>query len=231
MIRTTGIFATLWLSLASMVAAADQPVVVELYTSQGCSSCPPADAYLREQLAERDDVIALALHVDYWDYIGWKDQFANPAFTQRQHNYARAAGHRSIYTPQMIINGQDHVVGAHPDKVEKLINAHKAITPRVALSVTREGETISISASTDLSTPMNVQLVRYRPSEKVSIKRGENAGRVINYANIVDGWEQVRRWTGQSDLEMRVPVAGDEPVVVLIQRENGGPIEAAARVR
>ncbi|MBO9405832.1 DUF1223 domain-containing protein [Shimia sp. R9_1] len=231
MIRTTGIIATLWLSLASVVAAGEQPVVVELYTSQGCSSCPPADAYLREQLAAREDVIALALHVDYWDYIGWKDEFANPAFTQRQHSYARAAGHRSVYTPQMIINGQDHVVGAHPNKVEKLIEAHKAVSSQVDLDVTRDGDAISITASTDLSTPMNVHVVQYRSAEKVSIKRGENAGRVLTYANIVDNWEQVRRWTGQSDLAMRVNVEGDAPVVVLIQRENGGPIEAAARVK
>ncbi|MBO9471956.1 DUF1223 domain-containing protein [Shimia sp. R10_1] len=231
MIRTTAIFATLWLSLASTVAAQESPVVVELYTSQGCSSCPPADAYLREQLAGREDVIALALHVDYWDYIGWKDEFANPAFTQRQHSYARAAGHRSVYTPQMIVNGQDHVVGAHPNKVERLIEAHKAAPELVDLQVTRNGGTVSIAASTELSTPMNVHVVRYRPAEKVSIKRGENAGKVFSYANIVDDWQNVRRWTGRSDLAMEVSIDGSAPLVVLIQRENGGPIVAAARLK
>ncbi|MDA5555562.1 DUF1223 domain-containing protein [Shimia sp. MMG029] len=231
MIRTTAIFATLWLSLASTVAAQESPVVVELYTSQGCSSCPPADAYLREQLAGREDVIALALHVDYWDYIGWKDEFANPAFTQRQHSYARAAGHRSVYTPQMIVNGQDHVVGAHPNKVERLIEAHKAAPELVDLQVIRNGATVSIAASTELSTPMNVHVVRYRPAEKVSIKRGENAGKVFSYANIVDDWQNVRRWTGRSDLAMEVSIDGSAPLVVLIQRENGGPIVAAARLK
>lgn len=231
MIKTTGIFTTLWLSIASVVSAEQSPVVVELYTSQGCSSCPPADAYMREHLSQREDVIALALHVDYWDYIGWKDEFADPAFTQRQHTYARAAGHRSVYTPQMIINGQDHVVGAHPQKVEKLIAAHKEIASEVDLTVKRDGNTLSINASTKLSTPMNVHLVRYRKAEDVSIARGENAGKVFSYSNIVDDWDQVRRWTGQSDLEMQVDVLGNEPVVVLIQRENGGPILAAARIK
>jgi hypothetical protein len=231
MIRTTGIFTTLWLSIASMVSAEQSPVVVELYTSQGCSSCPPADAYMREHLAQREDVIALALHVDYWDYIGWKDKFADPAYTERQHSYARAAGHRSVYTPQMIINGQDHVVGAHPQKVEKLISAHQGVASEVALAVTRDGDTLSINASTDLSTPMDVHVVRYRKAEDVSIARGENAGKVFSYSNIVDDWQQVRRWTGQADLAMRVDVVGSEPVVVLIQRENGGPILAAARIK
>ena len=100
--------------------ADDMPVVVELFTSQGCSSCPPADALLHE-LSKRDDVIPLALHVDYWDYIGWKDSFAQPAFTARQRGYAQASGRRAIYTPQMIIGGQFDVVGNRPMDVAAII--------------------------------------------------------------------------------------------------------------
>ena len=95
-------------------------VVVELYTSQGCSSCPPADALL-EQLAARDDVIALSLHVDYWDYLGWQDAFANPAFTKRQRGYAARAGSSMIYTPQMVIGGRDHIVGTKGMELSDLI--------------------------------------------------------------------------------------------------------------
>jgi hypothetical protein len=99
--------------LSAPSLAQDRPVLVELFTSQGCSSCPPADALLHK-LARRDDVVALALHVDYWDYIGWKDTFAKAAHSARQRAYAREAGRRMVYTPQMIINGADHVVIGRP---------------------------------------------------------------------------------------------------------------------
>ncbi|MBO6898876.1 MAG: DUF1223 domain-containing protein [Shimia sp.] len=230
-IRTSGALAALWLSLASPALAEVKPVVVELYTSQGCSSCPPADAYFHKQLSGRDDVIALAFHVDYWDYIGWKDIHADPAYTQRQHTYARAAGHRSVYTPQMIVNGKDHVVGTHPNKVEGLIKTHLKGSSAVDLSITREGNQLRIKASASKQAPMQVHVIRYKEAEKVSIKRGENAGRVLTYSNIVFEWETVKNWNGRNDLSTNVPVTGDAPIVVLIQHENGGPIETAARIK
>ena len=125
------------LGMTAGLAQAGGPVVVELYTSQGCSSCPPADAFLARELANRDDVIALALHVDYWDYIGWKDDFADPQHTDRQRDYARAAGQRTIYTPQMIIAGKDHVIGSHPAEVKKLIRAHASAAFPLAILVRR----------------------------------------------------------------------------------------------
>ncbi len=235
MIRVTGRLATLCfavgLGVTSAAQAEDNPVVVELYTSQGCSSCPPADAYLHEKLAGRDDVIALALHVDYWDYIGWKDIHANPEYTKRQHSYARAAGHRSVYTPQMIVNGQDHVVGSHPDKVEKLIKAHKAKAPPVDLSVTRRANRLYIEAEAHSPASMQVHIVRYKPVEKVSIKRGENAGKILSYANIVNDWKTAKDWNGRSELAFDIRVKGDAPIVVLIQKAEGGPILASARIR
>ncbi|SMP35185.1 DUF1223 domain-containing protein [Shimia sagamensis] len=230
-IRATGAFAALWLSLTSPLAAETAPVVVELYTSQGCSSCPPADDYFHRELAGREDVIALAFHVDYWDYIGWKDIHADPAYTQRQHSYARAAGHRSVYTPQMIVNGKDHVVGAHPGKVEGLIKTHKKNTASVDLSIARDGNQLRIKATATQPKPMQVHVIRYKQAEKVSIKRGENAGRVLTYANIVSEWTTVKDWNGRSAFSTNVRVKGDAPIVVLIQRENGGPIETAARIK
>ncbi|MCP4819074.1 MAG: DUF1223 domain-containing protein [Shimia sp.] len=232
MTKAAALFATLWLALSgAALAQTTYPVVVELYTSQGCSSCPPADEYLREELADREDVIALALHVDYWDYIGWKDNFANPDYTNRQKLYARTAGHRSVYTPQMIVNGADHVVGNHPVKIEKLINAHKNVVPKVALDVVRKGGRLSIAATTDQRQDMSVHVVRYRPSEDVAIKRGENAGRTLTYANIVDDWKVAKKWNGRAPLDFSVQVKGDGPVVVLVQVANGGPILAAARLK
>lgn len=232
MIRATGFITALWLSLVSAAAAQDNPVVVELYTSQGCSSCPPADAYFHESLSGRDDIIALALHVDYWDYLGWKDHFASPAFSKRQRDYARAAGHRSVYTPQMIIGGQDHVVGNHPYEVKDLIKAHKRTAPPVDVSIAKKGGRFVIEAETKGATgPMVIQVVRYRPLETVSIKRGENAGRDLAYSNIVESWDVVAEWDGQKPIRIRTPAQGDLPVVAIVQGRDHGPILGAARLR
>ncbi|SLN11998.1 hypothetical protein ROA7450_00124 [Roseovarius albus] len=219
------------LMLAAPVAAQDQPVVVELFTSQGCSSCPPADAFLHK-LAEREDVIALALHVDYWDYIGWKDVFANPDYTTRQRSYARKGGRRMIYTPQMVINGQDHVVGNRPMDVTDLIEMHQDKEPSVALTLTRDGDQIEIAATTEasFSDPLTVQLVRYSPDNKVEIKSGENAGRTISYANVVTDLSVINEWDTAAPLEFSQNVEGDQPVVVLVQNQSTGVIEAAAKV-
>lgn len=232
MTKAAAFFATLWLAFAGAAAAqTTYPVVVELYTSQGCSSCPPADEYLRTELAGRDDVIALALHVDYWDYIGWKDIFASPENTNRQKLYAHAAGHRSVYTPQMIVNGADHVVGTHPGKVEALIDAHKSKVPSVALQVDRSGNRLAIKATAQTRQDMSVHVVRYLEAENVAIKRGENAGRTLTYANIVDDWKIAKKWNGRAPLDISVAVKSGGPVVVLVQVANGGPILAAARVK
>lgn len=211
--------------------AQDNPVVVELYTSQGCSSCPPADEMLLD-LAARDDVIALALHVDYWDYIGWVDSFAHPGFTQRQQAYARAAGHSSVYTPQMVIGGVDHVVGTKPMDVADLINAHRRDASGVTLQLSRSGAALSIDAEAQarFSGRALVQVVRYTPRAVVDIMRGENAGREMVYGNIVTEWRVVGEWDGRAPLDMNVEAAGDQPVVVIVQAPGPGPILAAARL-
>lgn len=224
-------FAALWMLVAAPLWAQSSPVVVELFTSQGCSSCPPADAMLHK-LAQRDDVIALALHVDYWDYIGWKDVFAVPAYTKRQKGYAHANGRRMIYTPQMVINGQDDVVGAKPMEVSDLIHKHHSAAPKVALIIKRTGEFIEIRAQVLVSTgPMSVQMVRYTPESKVEITRGENRGHTLSYANVTNAWSEVAQWDGAAPLEMKAEAPGDQPVVVLVQRTGYGPILAAAQIR
>ena len=215
---------------AGTAAAQESPVVVELYTSQGCSSCPPADALMQE-LAKRDNVIALALHVDYWDYIGWADSFANPAYSQRQHAYARAAHATTVYTPQMVINGQDHVVGSRPMQVMDLIQAHRARGLPVKITLTRAGEHVSISATPGPQGDYVVQLVRFRPEETVSIGSGENAGRAVTYANIVTGWDVVTRWDGADALALDVEAEGPDPLAVIIQPDGNGPIIGAAQLR
>ena len=205
-----------------------QPVLVELFTSQGCSSCPPADVFMHE-LAARDDVIALALHVDYWDYI-FDDVFGKPAHTKRQYGYADAAGRRMVYTPQMIIDGSDDVVGNRPQEVNALIARHLAAPQTIALDVRREDGQVQISAqSMSNSVPLlSVQMARFIPRQDVTINSGENAGHVYAYANIVTDLQELGRWDPAKALTLRVKVDGDAPVVVILQRLGLGAVEAVA---
>ena len=220
----------LWLCAAGTVAAqtTNAPVVVELYTSQGCSSCPPADAFLTK-LAEMPGVIPLALHVDYWDYIGWKDSFAQADFTNRQKAYARAAGERMVYTPQMIVGGVDRVVGNEPDEVMAAIARAAAAQSGVKLNVSRQGNRIVITADADppLTNPVTVQLVGYAPGATVNIEHGENAGMAVEYRNIVTSWRDLGEWSGQAPLELSAE-AGEDPAVVIVQRKGPAEILAAA---
>ncbi len=217
--------------LGAGAALADgNPVVVELYTSQGCSSCPPADEMLRE-LVRMDGVIALALHVDYWDYIGWKDAFGQPAFTTRQQDYARAVGERTIYTPQFIVGGIDPVIGADGMKVMEHIAAHVAAPTGIELRVSRDGDVLHISAAGVQAQPMTVQLVRYNPEETVAIESGENAGQTLTYVNIVLSWDEVGSWSAGTPLDMTVPISGSAPAVVIVQEPGPGRIMAAAELR
>jgi hypothetical protein len=211
------------------------PVVVELFTSQGCSSCPPADALMAE-LAKRDDILALALHVDYWDYIGWKDIFADPKFTQRQRGYARAAGHRTIYTPQMIVGGVDHVVGFKPMKLADLVAAQRSnIDPApIGLSAVRSGEnlTITLAPSGQSSNNMKVQVAQFKPLEKVMIRSGENSGKTINYANVVTSWIAVSDWDGATQVTVNLTALTPSPVAVIVQKVvDDMPREIVASLR
>lgn len=209
------------------------PVVVELFTSQGCSSCPPADALLHE-LAKQPEVIALSLHVDYWDYIGWKDGFALPGHGERQKSYAHLAGRRMVYTPQIVVNGVDTLNGTKPMALEKLIRAHSAKPAQVALSVARpDTQSVQVEiapAETQVDGPMDLVIVLYSPSEKVDIRRGENAGRTISYTNVVQSWHPMGRWSGQASERFTLNDALRGDGVVLVQRAGNGPIVAAARL-
>jgi hypothetical protein len=185
------------------------------------------------QLSQSPDVIALSLHVDYWDYIGWKDTFANPAFTQRQKAYAKAVSSRMIYTPQMIVGGVDRVEGNDPLQVADAIRRHQTATSPVTLRITRDGDTLVISASADppLTKPARVHVVRYMPESTVLIGRGENAGREVTYTNIVTDWQAVAEWPGAAPFEFSTALSGADPVVVLVQTEGPAEVLAAAALR
>lgn len=222
----------LWLGLSGAALAQTSPVLVELYTSQGCSSCPPADAFM-EELVKSPDVIALSLHVDYWDYIGWRDTFASPHFTQRQKAYAKAVGSRMIYTPQMIVGGLDRVEGNDPAQVSEAIRRQQARVSPVRLTVTRDGDQIFIQAEADppLSAPARIQVVRYLPEATVAIGRGENEGREVTYTNIVTDWQAVADWPGQAPLELTAAAAGPDPVVVIVQSDGPADVLAAVQLK
>ncbi|WP_425078469.1 DUF1223 domain-containing protein [Ruegeria denitrificans] len=229
-IALTTVFSCL---VAAKVAAGEDPVVVELFTSQGCSSCPPADRIMHD-LAKRDDVIGLALHVDYWDYIGWKDEYADPDHTLRQRAYAREGGRSMIYTPQMVINGQHDIVGAQARELDRLIEAHLKAAPEALVTAVRSADEVTVDvAPVELpkGDTYGVHVVQYSPMRHASIRRGELAGHELDYANVVEAWQIAGQWDGTAPQTFTVQLGSDLPAVVLIQRAGEGPIVAATRVR
>lgn len=208
--------------------AGEQPVVVELFTSQGCSSCPPADAHLAK-LTERSDIIPLALHVDYWDRLGWADTFASRAYTDRQYAYARSFQNRSVWTPQFVIQGQHFSRGDYAAMIDAKVAKHRKAPSQVDLTLSDDGEMITIEATplTNNLPKAKVIVVHYSPLEQVQIRRGENAGRKLYYHNVVKSWRVVGRLKGDDSATFDVPMETGRPLVVLIQAERHGPILAA----
>lgn len=224
------LFLVLPLGLPASAWAQRSPVLVELFTSQGCSSCPPADALLAD-LARKPDVIALALHVDYWDYLGWQDKFGQAAHTDRQRKYAKAARERSIYTPQLIVQGVDRVVGANAEAALTAISAHQASPAGALLRLERDGGAVRIQltpVASPIAGPSVVYLVRFLPRETVEIADGENAGQTVDYINIVTEWNAVARWDGVGEAEFGVEFSEDENAAIIVQRERLGPVLTAA---
>jgi len=172
-----------------------RPAVVELFTSQGCSSCPPADAYIGE-LAQRADVLALAFHVDYWDDLGWKDRFSLGLSTDRQRAYSTAVGRSSVYTPQVVIDGQDAFVGTDRRRIGGALSLARTGVP-VAISIDQEDVVVKLGAR-EKAVPSGVLLVPYLRNATSSIGRGENAGRKLEEFNIVRGLRELGQWKGDA---------------------------------
>ena len=220
--------------VASQGAAqtATSPVVVELFTSQACSSCPPADELLNE-LASRSDVIALGLHVDYWDYLGWRDIFASPANARRQRAYAEAGSARIVFTPQMVVDGAVSVVGSQRADVldEVALAATQAKPARVV--VQRDGAwldiAVDVAAGIDQPTPVEVTLFVFDPPALVKPTRGENAGRRIVYRNPVRDWHVLGEWRG-APVRWRAPAPQDAAGVAVVAQKPGGQVLGAAQL-
>ncbi len=221
-------------------AHADPRAVVELFTSQGCSSCPAADKLLGE-LAKDPNLIALSLPIDYWDYLGWKDTLADARFTARQKAYSRARGDRDVYTPQVIVNGSAHVIGSDRAKIEGAIDATKktegVMSVPVSMSVSGKQINVSVAASNKAAGARRgeVWICSVSKAVPISIGRGENRGREITYHNVVRNLLKVGDWNGSAG-NWTVPLEnisrdGVDAAVVYVQdgsRDNPGQMLGAA---
>lgn len=186
--------------------ASDFTGVVELFTSQGCSSCPPADAEL-SRLAEQGDVLALSYHVDYWNYLGWADTLSSKANTERQYGYAKSFRRNNVYTPQAVINGQDHANGADGAAVGALLNKLSSIGAGLSVEVgaTRNADELNISVGAG-EGKADIVVIYFDETTTVQIKRGENAGRAITYHHSVRDMETVGMWDGEA-VKLKLPAS------------------------
>lgn len=205
--------------------AEGRPVVVELFTSQGCSSCPPAEALLVD-LAQRPDVLALAFHVDYWDRLGWPDPYSSPEATARQRAYAGHLGEANVYTPQIVVDGRQGMVGSRGPEVLAAIDAALADPGEaVPLNLRREGGRLTLEAGAGRGAGL-LLLVGFDPLAETAIPRGENAGRTILQANVVRSTEIVATWDG-SALALDRPVPAGEETALILQAPDGRILGAA----
>jgi hypothetical protein len=224
--------ALVWLLLAGWAGAAEaktprQPVVAELYTSQGCSSCVEADKLL-DELSAKPGVLALTLSVDYWDYLGWSDTFARPEFSARQRAYMQRLSQNEVYTPQIIINGVGQAPGADADRIERMIRkAQKDAANPPKMRWLRHGK-VKVEAGAPPKGGADVWLVRYDPAErKVTVKQGENRGKTLVQRNVVRQLVKLGTWRGREKVYASVPAPSDKgsdalKTCILLQGSGGG---------
>jgi hypothetical protein len=216
---------------AGAAAAGEPRAVIELFTSQGCSSCPPADKLIG-QLADDPSVIALSLPVDYWDYLGWKDTLALKGHSVRQRAYSQVRGDRAVYTPQVVVNGAVHALGSDKKEIEKAIAESRAqgsvLTVPVSMQVADGKVTVSLPESNTVQGKAQVWLLPVAKRIPVEIDRGENSGHKITYHDVVRRWVKLGEWTGKPET-YSLPVAdvtkniGEiDQLAVLVQRDIDG---------
>ncbi len=233
------VFAAMMGAGAHAGGKAAQFSVVELFTSQGCSSCPPADALLG-RLSAREDLVALTFPVDYWDYLGWEDTLSHPANAKRQRAYAAYRGDREVYTPQVVINGVRHVVGSRQEQIENVIAATVKSRAGQYVPLTIDVSHDAISVGIGDAPPglkekkATLWLVLYQNQVKVPIRRGENHGKDITYFNVVREMTPVAMWSGKA-IRVDLPKTdlmgqGYDGCALILQLGRGGPILGAARI-
>jgi hypothetical protein len=214
---------------ASASLSAPTPVVVELFTAQGCSSCPPADALLGE-LARKPNIIALAYHVDYWDELGWKDPFSIPAAAQRQRGYVKRLAKSGAFTPQAVVSGDTSLIGSNRAEMKAAVEADR---DALAIVLSKAGGNLSINMPERWNEPMDVHLVSYLDEATTRIGAGENARRSLKEFNIVRSFKRIGTWNGKPQT-MSVPLntlpRDASSVAVMLQRPGQGAIAGAARL-
>lgn len=219
-------FAAAWPLPAAALDATARATVVELYTSEGCSSCPPAEAQIGK-LAQQGGIIALAFHVNYWDSLGWHDRFGLPEAVARQRQYAQTLHLPSVYTPQLVIDGQRDVVGGGAG-----IGAVPDRKPGVPLELAVQDRNLVVALGAQSpSGPCDVLLLSYLPSAVSKVTRGENAGRELHEFNIVRSVRRLGAWQGEGEtftVPLTTLAADAGGVVVLVQQRDQGPIVGAA---
>jgi hypothetical protein len=206
--------------------ASPRPVVVELFTAQGCAACPQANQMLAE-IAERRGVVALTFPVDYWDYLGWRDTFAMPDFTARQRAYLGRLKLKDLYTPEVVVAGRREAPAVDMDRVEALIENEQAQRRRgPPITVSRHGQRVTVGAGQKLVRTADVWLVRYDPMRRtVRVRSGENAGKSIVHVNVVRELTRLGGWNARA--RNYTVEKAEEPglkAVVIVQGANGGPI-------
>lgn len=204
-------------------AQSTQPdYVLELFTSQGCSSCPPANKFASNLAQSRDDALVLSYGVTYWDYLGWKDTFGDPAFTQRQRDYGKALGAQNVYTPQMVINGAAHSPRYSKSDITSMPLSKSR--PKANLSLTPDGK---LQLQADVPANFKLSLVRFTPGlQEVAVKRGENGGRTLKIENVVEGVRSPN-WTGKS-LLLDAKLEADQTYAALFHEPDSVEIVTAA---
>ncbi len=208
--------------------------VVELFTSEGCSSCPPADAAVAKILKEyNSNVYVLGFHVDYWDNLGWKDAFSSAAYTQRQRNYARALNLSTVYTPQVVVNGEEEFVGSNEGRLQNTINKDLKETPAQTLSVTAKtnGNGVDVSYQTN-ATNDNLNIALIQSSAVSKVQRGENSGETLHHVNIVRNIQTVDLKNTSGNISINLPAglsAKDCQIIAFIQNAENMKIIAAAK--
>jgi hypothetical protein len=231
-LRNTG-YALAMLAAQAASAHAQNTVVVELYTSQGCSSCPAADRLLTD-LRGVPGVLPLSMNVDYWDYLGWKDDLALASNSVRQRAYARAMRSRNVYTPQMMIDGKMDVIGSRRSQVASAIEAYRSEADKVVVSITDDGAggyRVNAPATSGLSGETVIWLVGYDSDVTKNIGAGENRGRAVTYSNVVRAWSEATRWSGAVPLDLIVQrPAGTGGMAIIVQQGEVGPILGATNI-